>query len=143
MNKKKFSLIAFIIGMIALVAGTVVLVLNFVLKPDMRDAEFLVEVGTWQKEDEPGVIWDFTEVGKGKLTTNDHKNDYDFIWAMDGNNLKIETKWLYTLNDEYTYELNQGDKKLVLTKDEEKITFLPYVELNAAGGVDAEVTENN
>lgn len=143
MNKKKFSLIAFIIGMIALITGAIVLILNFVIKPDMRDAEFLVEVGAWQKEDEPDVIWNFTEVGKGKLTTDAHKNDYDFIWAMDGNDIKIETKWLYTLNDEYTYELNQGDKKLTLTKDEEKITFLPYVELNTAGGVDTEVTENN
>ena len=34
--------------------------------------------------DEPSVIWNFTEIGKGTLTTNNHENDYDFIWAIDG-----------------------------------------------------------
>ncbi len=143
MNKKKLSLIVFIIGIITLVAGAVMLVLNFVIKPDMRDGEFLVEIGQWAEDGADGVIWNFTEIGKGKLTTNNHKNDYDFIWSLEGDTLKIETDWLYTLNNEYTYKVNQGDKILTLTSGEEEFMFSPYVELDTAGGVDTEVTEDN
>ena len=144
MNKKKIlSLIVFIIGIITLITGTVMLVLSFVIKPDMRDGEFLVEVGQWAEDNEEGVIWNFTEIGKGKLTTNNHKNDYDFIWALEGDTLKIETDWLYTLNNEYTYEIDQSTKTLTLTSGEDTISFSAYVELDATGGVDAEITENN
>ena len=66
-------------------------------------------------KDTPAVIWNFKEIGKGSLTTNSHVNDYDFIWAIESDNLKIETSWLYTLNDEYEYELNQKEKTLILT----------------------------
>ena len=143
MNKKKFSLIVFIIGIIVLIAGAVTLILSFVLKPDMRDGEFLVEVGKWVKNDEEGVIWEFTEIGKGKLTTNNHTNDYDFIWALEEDTLKIETSWLYTLNNEYTYKIDQGAKTLTLTSGEDTYTFSAYVEVDPASSVDAEVTEDN
>ncbi|MBR5647439.1 hypothetical protein IKW73_00640 [Candidatus Saccharibacteria bacterium] len=143
MNKKKLSLIVFIIGIIILIAGAVTLILSFVLKPDMRDGEFLVEVGKWVKDDEEGVIWEFTEIGKGKLTTNNHVNDYDFIWALEEDTLKIETNWLYTLDNEYTYTIDQGAKTLTLTSGEDTYTFSAYVELDTAGGVDTEVTEDN
>ena len=123
MNKQKTSFIVFIIGIITLIAGAVALVLNFVIKPDMRDAEYLVEVGEWVEDEADGVIWNFTEIGKGTLTTNNHVNDYDFIWAMDGDKLKIETKWLYDLNDEYTYKINQGEKTLTLVSGENEYKF--------------------
>ena len=129
MNKKKFSLIVFIIGILTLIGGGVALILNFVLKPDMRDAEYLVKMGEWVMEsDDPeagaeNVVWTFTEIGKGKLTTNNHLNDYDFIWAMEGETLKIETKWLYDLNDEYTYKINQGEKTLTLTSEDGEYKF--------------------
>ena len=123
MNKQKVSLIVFIIGIFTLVAGAVALVLSFVIKPDMRDAEYLVEVGEWAEEENEGVIWKFTEIGKGTLTTNNHINDYDFIWAIDGETLKIETKWLYDLNNDFTYKVNQGDKTLTLTTGETEYRF--------------------
>ena len=123
MNKQKFSLIVFIIGLFALIAGAVTLVLRFVIKPDMRDAEYLVEIGEWAEEDADGVIWRFTEIGKGTLTTNNHVNDYDFIWAIDGETLKIETKWLYELNNDFTYKVNQGEKTLTLTAGETEYKF--------------------
>lgn len=123
MNKQKFSLIVFIIGIFTLIAGAVALVLNFVIKPDMRDAEYLVEVGEWAEEENEGVIWKFTEIGKGTLTTNNHVNDYDFIWAIDGETLKIETKWLYDLNNDFTYKVNQSDKTLTLTAGETEYKF--------------------
>ena len=143
MNKQKFSFTIFIIGMITLIAGAVALILSFVIKPDMRDAEYLVEMGEWVEQDADSVIWKFTEVGKGTLTTNNHTNDYDFIWAIDGDKLKIETKWLTDINNEYTYKINQGEKKLTLTSGETEYVFLANVDLDTAGSVDAEVTEDN
>jgi hypothetical protein len=139
MNKQKFSLIVFIIGIITLIAGVVALVLNFVIKPDMRDAEYLVKMEEWVLQPDFGeqeegtevrsetidtnVIWKFTEIGKGTLTTNNHVNDYDFIWAIDGDTLKIETKWLYDLNNEYNYKINQSEKTLTLTAGETEYKF--------------------
>ena len=143
MNKKKFSLIVFILGIFTLIAGATALILSFVLKPNMRDAEYLVEIGQWTENDAEGVIWNFTEIGKGTLTTNNHTNDYDFIWAIDGDKLKIETKWLTELNDEFTYKIDQGAKTLTLTSGEDSFTFSAYVELDTTGGVDTEVTEDN
>ena len=123
MNKKKFSLIVFILGIFTLIAGATALILSFVLKPNMRDAEYLVEIGQWTENDAEGVIWNFTEIGKGTLTTNNHTNDYDFIWAIDGETLKIETKWLYELNNDFTYKVNQGDKTLTLSSGENGYKF--------------------
>jgi hypothetical protein len=143
MNKKKFSLIVLIFGILLTVAGATLLILNFVIKPDTRDAEYLVSVGEWSEMDADGVIWNFTEIGKGTLTTNNHANDYDFIWAIDGDKIKIETSWLKTLNNEYTYKIDQGAKTLTLKVDDESIVFLPHVELDTAGSVDTEVTEDN
>ena len=143
MNKQKFSLIVFILGIFTLIAGATALILSFVLKPNMRDAEYLVEIGQWTENDAEGVIWNFTEIGKGTLTTNNHTNDYDFIWAIDGDKLKIETKWLTELNDEFTYKIDQGAKTLTLTSGEDSFTFSAYVELDTTGGVDTEVTVDN
>ena len=124
-KKKRFGLIVFIVGLATLVAGAVFLLINILKGPDIRDAEYLVQIGTWQLEDEPAVVWEFTEIGKGTLTTNSHLNDYDFIWAMDGNRIKIETDWLYTLNNEYVYELDQNDNELVLMGDDDTFIFVP------------------
>lgn len=124
-------------------AGLATLLVKLLAKPDTRDAEYLVEMGEWAEEDADGVIWNFTEIGKGTLTTNNHTNDYEFIWAIDGDTLKIETKWLYELNNEYTYKINQGEKKLTLTDGDKEYVFLADVDLDTAGSVDTEVTEDN
>ena len=72
---------------------------------------------------EDGVVWDFTEIGKGKLTTNNHINDYDFIWSLEDGKLKIETDWLYNLENEYEYALDQNAKTLTLTSGEDVYRF--------------------
>ena len=72
---------------------------------------------------ESSVIWKFTEIGKGTLTTNAHTNDYDFQWAIEDGKLKIRTNWLYELDDEYEYRLNQGDGILTLKTDEKEYRF--------------------
>lgn len=125
--KKKLPLITFIIGLAVFVAGGVFLAINFLAKPQTADADYLVQIGTWSEEGTNGsVVWNFSEIGKGTLTTNSHINDYDFIWALDKDTIKIETAWLYDLNNEYTYTLDQSAQKLTLTDSNSKVyTFTP------------------
>jgi hypothetical protein len=137
MKKKKIlSIIIFIIGLIALIVGVVFLILDLNKGVSLQDGEYLVSVDSWVKEDEPGVIWTFTEIGKGKLTTNNYLNSYDFIWAIEDNKFKIETDWLYTLNDEFEYRIDSGN--LILIQDDStEIKFSP------ASSVDPEVSEGD
>ena len=123
-KKKYIGLAVLLCGVATMVAGLVFLLINIFAGPSLRDAEYLVKMGQWVREDEPSVIWQFTEIGKGTLTTNSHTNDYDFIWAISGDILEIETSWLYTLNNNYEYELDQSTNTLTLTSDDEIITFL-------------------
>ena len=122
-KKKTAAIVVFIIGIAMLVGGLVFLLLNIFAEPGMRDAEYVVSVGEWTAE--PGVIWNFTEIGKGTLTTNNHENDYEFIWAMEDSELKIETDWLYKLDDKYDYKLDQNSNTLILTSGDESWTFVP------------------
>ena len=135
-KKKLISIIVFIIGLITLIIGVVFLIIDLSKGSAVEAGEYLVETGRFELMDEPGVVWNFTEVGKGTLTTNNHLNDYDFIWAIEGDRLKIETKWLYALNNEYQYRIENGN--LILTQDDStEIKFVP------AGGVDTEVPEDD
>ncbi len=116
--KKKISIIVFIIGLITLAAGGAYLYFNLPKPLESRDAEYLVEKGTWvDKEDKTSIIWTFTEIGKGTVTTNNGQDTYDFIWNIEDDKLRIETDWLYTLNDEFTYSIDRTDNTLSL-KDE-------------------------
>lgn len=144
-GKKIFGIVVFVIGTLVLIAGVVWLVLDLIKKPIVRDADYLVSVGAWQLEDSSEVVWNFAEVGKGTLTTNFHINDYDFRWRMDGDRLKIETDWLYTLDDEYTYELDQDKNTLTLTSGDNTYTFVPaeYIEDEEAEEVEVIPGEAN
>ena len=72
------------------------------------------------------VIWKFTEIGKGVLTNNNHIDDHEFKWSIDGDKFKIETDWLYILYEDLTYSLDQENKTLTITRDDgEKATFKP------------------
>ena len=125
MNKKRVSLIVFIIGLLTLIAGVVFLIVRLDAGPSVANGEYLVSVGEWKEQDEPSVIWNFTEIGKGTLTTNNHTNDYDFIWAIEDGKLKVNTEWLYTLNDEFDYTLDQNGNMLTLTRGDEETIFIP------------------
>lgn len=125
MNKKRVSLIVFIIGLLTLIAGVVFLIVRLNAGPSVADGEYLVSVGEWKEQDEPSVIWNFKEIGKGTLTTNNHTNDYDFVWALEDGKLKINTEWLYTLNNEFDYVLDQGSNILTLTSGDEETIFIP------------------
>lgn len=126
--KLKRSIFLAIVGIFTLGVGAFFLI-KTILKPPMTpDGTFLIDVGKWSLDGEPSVIWNFTEVGKGKLTTNNHTNDYDFIWAIDGNKLSVETDWLYTLNDTYEYKLDQKKETLTLASGEITYVFVPFAE---------------
>lgn len=151
MNKKRISIITLIVGLIALVASAIFLIIRLNAKPGIADGEYLVSIGEWTIESDDcmqlkcgddtkcqnsdgesmvvcengSVIWNFTDIGKGTLTTNNHLNDYDFTWAIDGNMLLIETEWLYTLNDSYEYQLDQNADILTLKDGEKEIKFVP------------------
>ena len=125
--KKIISIIVFIVGLIALAVGAVFFVLDLTKKASVEDADYLVSMKRWTEKDNESVIWEFTEIGKGTLTTNGHIDDYDFIWAIDGGTLKVETAWLYDLNDEFSYVLDQNNQTLTLTKDGTAVTFVPLV----------------
>lgn len=117
----KWALAVFIIGIVILVVGLTVFLINKNSQPSMADVDFLISAGEWQREDQPAVIWNFTEVGKGKLTTDEHLNDYSFIWSLDDNKLKIETTWLYDLNDEFDYKIDQGAKTLTIINPDKNV----------------------
>lgn len=131
-TKNLVGIIVMLVGILTLIAGLTFFLVKILTKPDVLDGDFLVSVGEWRLEtdtncadeanceDNSGVIWNFTEIGKGTLTTNNHLNDYDFIWAIENGKLKIETSWLYNLNDEYEYKID--DNKLILN---DEITFVP------------------
>ena len=121
---RKISIGVLVVGLVMLVVGVAFLVMNLISASKAADGEFLVEKGEWVLEDSESVIWKFTEVGKGSLTTNNHLNDYDFIWAIKDGKLLIETDWLYELEDEYEYELDQGAGVLVLKADDKTYKFM-------------------
>ena len=150
MDKKRISIITLIVGLVTLVAGVVFLIIRLTAASGVADGEYLVSIGKWGLEggncvqakcgenakcvgpdgeatvicDGDGVIWNFTEIGKGTLTTNAHENDYDFIWSIEDGKLKIETKWLYDLENEYDYKLDQDKGELVLSADGEEHKFV-------------------
>lgn len=122
-KKKIISVVVFIIGMVTLAVGVVFLLLKLIGQNAVQDGDYLVSAKNWVLEDDEKVIWDFEEIGKGTLTTNNHLNDYTFIWALEDRKLKIETDWLYTLDDEYDYTINQSEGKLILNDGEKEVVF--------------------
>ena len=122
-KKKIISVVVFIIGMVTLAVGVVFLLLKLIGQNAVQDGDYLVSAKNWVLEDDEKVIWDFEEIGKGTLTTNNHLNDYTFIWALEDGKLKIETDWLYTLDDEYDYTINQSEGKLILNDGEKEVVF--------------------
>ena len=127
MDKKKKKIIfmsVFAVGLATLIAGAVFLILNLTRSAGVADGEFLVSAEKWVLSDSDRVEWKFTEIGKGTLTTNAHENDYDFLWSLEDGKMKVETDWLYDLEDEYDYKLDQNAGELILSADGEEYKFV-------------------
>ena len=119
-KKNPLPIIVFVVGLALLISGIVFLATKINAGMNFSNAERLVEIGTFIKDGEEKVVWNFTEIGKGYLTTDGHANDYNFIWAIDGDTLKIETDWIYDLDNEYKYKID--GEKLIL---DDTIIFVP------------------
>ena len=127
MDKKKKKIIfisVFAVGLATLIAGAVFLILNLTRGADVADGEYLISVEKWVLSDSDRVEWKFTEIGKGTLTTNAHENDYDFLWSLEDGKMKVETDWLYDLENEYDYKLDQSAGELILSADGEEHRFV-------------------
>ena len=126
MRKKKlvWAITTLIVGLATLVTGIVFLVISLNKGAAAQDGDFLVAQKNWTLSDSDKVVWDFTEIGKGTLTTNGHENDYEFKWALEDGKLKIETDWLYELENEYDYTLDKSNGKLTLSADGKEYEFV-------------------
>ena len=144
-DKKKIACIAtFVIGVFVLVLGAVFLILNLMKGNAVADGEYLVEKDKWvmeigssdetdcEKEEASdcatetkvgAVAWDFTEIDKGTLTTDGGEHNYDFKWTIEDGKLIIKTDWLYELDNEYEYSLDQGNNVLTLKDDDGEYKF--------------------
>lgn len=132
-KNKAVSLAVLIVGLIMLAVGVVFLALGIKKASLLADGDFLVAAGEWRLaesetcveiECKDTVIWTFSEIGKGTLTTNGHKNDYDFKWAIRDGKLVIETDWLYELDNEYEYTIDHGALVLTLKDGEREYKFV-------------------
>lgn len=128
-KKKKIACITvFVVGLIVLVVGIVFLVLSILKGNAVADGEYLVAAESWQltdcgEENCDKVVWDFTEIGKGTLTTDGSEHNYNFQWAIKDGKLLIQTDWLYEMDNEYEYSLDQGNGVLTLKDDENEYKF--------------------
>ena len=128
-KKKKIACIAvFVVGTIMLVVGIVFLVLSILKGNAVADGEYLVAADNWVltdcgKDDCDKVVWDFTEIGKGTLTTDGGEHNYDFEWAIEDGKLLIQTDWLYEMDNEYEYSLDQSNGVLTLKDDAGEYQF--------------------
>ena len=137
-KRKIISFTVLILGGVVFVVGVVMLILGLAHGNAVADGEYLVAAESWvldedtncgteegaNCEEQASVIWQFTEIGKGKLTTNAHQNDYDFVWAIEDGKLKIKTNWLYEIDNEYNYSLDQRNGILTLIEGDESFRFV-------------------
>lgn len=131
MKKKLAIIILAIFGVLAIAFG-VFLIINAVQGENpygkMAEAEVLISIKKWQKEDESTVIWEFGE-GTGKITTNADEY-FDMEWGMKDGVLSIKTKWLTDLRDDFEIKVDKDAPSFtVISKtDSKESKFVPYEE---------------
>ncbi len=144
---KKKSKLPLIIGIIValLVAGAAAFYFLYWTRREpvivLTDAEYLMEVKSWEKQDAPTVIWTFSEDGKGELTTN-KSNYYDFKWSLENGEprlLKIQTAWLLDLDDSFEFVLDREAKSFTVKNQSDLLesTFVPLGTAEAAASAQA------
>ena len=141
-KKSKKPLIISIVVVILLIGGGFSL-WYFVLRnrePEivLTDLEYLAS-RSWEKEDDPTVIWSFHENGTGEITTN-KLNYYDMKFSLEESSLKISTEWLYTLEDSFTIEIDRENSSFTVVNllDEKTSKFVPLGTAEARAAEEAE-----
>ena len=111
----------------------------------MADEEFLTEIGSWQKQDSPSLVWTFGSGNKGSLTTNGGLNTYDMVWEISGDKLTIKTDWFYTMEDEFTFTIDKKEKILtvVSSEDDKETVFVPAEKSEASTEESSETDTEN
>lgn len=131
-KKAKFAII--ISSAVVGLAAVGVLLYFLVLRKEepevvLTDRDILVS-HAWEKQEAPTVIWTFRADGTGEITTN-KSNYYDMTWyfEQDGETqtLKINTAWLYELNDSFTFALDRENNSFTVKNlaDEGESVFVP------------------
>ncbi len=117
MQKHKIiGIIIFVVGIISLIIGSVTLVMGQIARENAAsDVDYLTSIDEWQKENEPAVSWTFLGDGAGTITTDNHGNDYQMTWVLENGKISIKTEWLYSLSDEFNYEIQRDNNVLILT----------------------------
>ncbi|MBR3204184.1 hypothetical protein IKF81_00680 [Candidatus Saccharibacteria bacterium] len=128
-KSKKPLIISLIIIALVLAAGGASYYFFFRKKSPLilsSESEYLIETKSWEKVDAPSVIWTFNEQGKGEITTN-KSNYYEMEWELSDKTLKIDTNWLYELNDSFDFFLNREEKSFtVINRSDNTVsTFVP------------------
>ena len=111
----------------------------------LSDRDILVS-HAWEKKDTSTVIWTFRADGTGELTTN-KSNYYDTKWRLEQEDdkqiLKIDTAWLYELNDSFEFVLDRENDSFSVKNlaEETESVFVPLgtAEQKAAEQSDAEL----
>ena len=111
----------------------------------LSDRDILVS-HAWEKKDAPTVIWTFHADGTGELTTN-KSNYYDTKWSLEQEDdkqvLKIDTAWLYELNDSFEFALDRENdsfsEKNLADETESVFVSLGTAEQKAAEQPDTEL----
>lgn len=125
MKKKKFLVTACsIVAFVAIAAGAYYITKAISGTSSASAVDFLVSGHEWQKSGEESVVWTFENDGTCKITTNSTEV-FNCTWSLDGENLKIKTKWLRDLEDEFTLHINQAENSFTVTSkaDEKSSTF--------------------
>ncbi|MBR3180731.1 hypothetical protein IKF63_01480 [Candidatus Saccharibacteria bacterium] len=128
-KKSKKPLIITIVIVVILLAGGLLGYFFFFKKAPkivLSDSEYLIQTKSWEKVDAPTVIWVFDEGGKGELTTN-KSNYYNMTWLLEGKTLKIDTDWLYELNDSFDVTIDRDNSTFTVVNlsDNTESVFVP------------------
>ncbi|MBQ3464506.1 hypothetical protein IJH27_01580 [Candidatus Saccharibacteria bacterium] len=110
-KSKKPLVISLVIVGVLLMAGAIygLFFLDLAPKIVLSDAEFLVDVRSWEKDGAPTVIWTFNDLESGEITTN-KTNYYKTKWGLENEKLSFKTEWLYEISDEFEFLLNREEK---------------------------------
>ena len=124
-KKKALVTVCSIVAFLAVVAGAFFITKAIDGKTAVSITEFLVSGHEWEKVGEETVVWTFENEKACKVTTNSTET-FDCEWEIEGDTLKIRTKWLRELEDEFTLEINEAEKsfKIISKEDGKESTFV-------------------